>query len=1000
MKRKCRVRLPKAAAGMNFSMPTAAHPAYKGSVLAPGVYTYPSDAAGKEDTKINRTLKPVDREYANLEAEKGETVVTNLSGGGIPEFYNIGGKRHYDGGTPLNLPQDSFIFSRDRAMKIKDPEILAQFGKTVTKKKKWYLPAEISKAFSNEKPQQILLDPHSTKLERDTAELMIQNNNYKLGGLALVQESMKGFPDGIPGIAMPYLQANGIDPKEFLQTPGQEQEDQDEAYEGEDMARYGKSLPRHQTNGITGTPGPFELQFKERSIAGDFLRGIGPDAWIAGMTGATMFSPAENRRRREIEEMNKALRLPDSFVQSRDLADASEGFQTVNTGVTAPTDKVVYDPSNQFRNIGPASSTPFVKYGGSNFTPHMMYHPDTEEGVMAETYEDHLEYQNKGYMHEDEMRYGGSPNADAIKRIEPKSGSKSWAKFPSLVSAKYGGTPNQKRKVRVTMPKYQGGGQTAGADISTSNRPTRYQNIPKNVDKWDPTKPGYDEASVKVGDYIKEDGVWKVVTGYKNKPYTGTFKDERLVGELGDLQEEYGRLEEALADPELRKAIVAEYRKVMAQVRPRPNTTGLTQAQIDIAKNLSEEQIIANMMEMEKQVFATNANLKMGENWDPEDSWDKSRDNYTKTITKLGFKPLDVAHQAAFQGAYVAMQKVSKNPKYKKKLEDFAVTPEGRSDEKGGGTGIATISDIDGWVGNTTIGQAALYKPKSREMQTAEADWISEEQEKQNVIRGINPAYAVQEYTPPFPEDVAITSNAVLNRMLAAKEDPTLIQYDPRYASPTSLDPQRMIAGIGSQYTTAADRLAAYATPGAGRAGILAGAAKSAELVGDTIGKVQKYNVDTMNKFELANAQIYNEAALANAKLRSKYWDEVATVNDNFRKEKMGLRTEATRQYGSLLKNQRDLAIANTLAEQYHIDPWNVGDPMRFTYGRPLQPKKPATTGVVDKAAEYKRLYPDMTWGEATSLAKADKGIPDVSPYAGYGINPAQFAYPGMTPGA
>src|SRR5210317_962435 len=54
------------------------------------------------EIKINETLQPTSREHATLEAEKGETVVTNLQGEGIPEFYKIGGKSHSRGGTPLN----------------------------------------------------------------------------------------------------------------------------------------------------------------------------------------------------------------------------------------------------------------------------------------------------------------------------------------------------------------------------------------------------------------------------------------------------------------------------------------------------------------------------------------------------------------------------------------------------------------------------------------------------------------------------------------------------------------------------------------------------------------------------------------------------------------------------------------------------------------------------------------------------------------------------------
>lgn len=48
----------------------------------------------QKESKLNNSLLPVDRDIANVEAEKGETVVTNMSRGlnNIYEMYNINGK--------------------------------------------------------------------------------------------------------------------------------------------------------------------------------------------------------------------------------------------------------------------------------------------------------------------------------------------------------------------------------------------------------------------------------------------------------------------------------------------------------------------------------------------------------------------------------------------------------------------------------------------------------------------------------------------------------------------------------------------------------------------------------------------------------------------------------------------------------------------------------------------------------------------------------------------
>jgi len=78
---------------------------------------------GKPNAKASRTLTAVPREEANLEAEGGETVVGNLDGSMMPSFKTIKGPRHTNGGVPLNLPDDSFIYSDTKSMKINDPHI-------------------------------------------------------------------------------------------------------------------------------------------------------------------------------------------------------------------------------------------------------------------------------------------------------------------------------------------------------------------------------------------------------------------------------------------------------------------------------------------------------------------------------------------------------------------------------------------------------------------------------------------------------------------------------------------------------------------------------------------------------------------------------------------------------------------------------------------------------------------------------------------------------------
>ena len=198
------------------------------------------------DLNSKRTLTKVPREEANLEAEGGETAFGDINGDGFTEHYNIEGPRHSSGGVPLNLPPQTFIYSDTRDMKIKDPRLLAKFGKSTTssKKTKSYTPAELAKQYDINKYRKILEDPNSDKIEKKTAELMIKTYNLKLGALALVQESQKGFPQDIPFVATPYMQHMGINPEDIKPSiPSIEEQQAVQTF------AYGGNIPKYQDKG-------------------------------------------------------------------------------------------------------------------------------------------------------------------------------------------------------------------------------------------------------------------------------------------------------------------------------------------------------------------------------------------------------------------------------------------------------------------------------------------------------------------------------------------------------------------------------------------------------------------------------------------------------------------------------------------------------------------------------------------------------------------------------
>jgi len=197
------------------------------------------------DIDVNRTLSAVDRSKANLEAEGGETAIVNVKG--IPTHFDINGPRHTEGGVPLNLPEDSFIFSDTKKMMVKGGDVLKQFG--MTPKKGGYTPADIAKKITGGKYDMnyyrgVLADKDSSILQRKTAETMIANYNLKLAKLGLVQESIKGFPQGIPKIAEPWMVSMEINPVDLIQPQGQQDQP-----DGDMTAKFGGNLSRAQFGG-------------------------------------------------------------------------------------------------------------------------------------------------------------------------------------------------------------------------------------------------------------------------------------------------------------------------------------------------------------------------------------------------------------------------------------------------------------------------------------------------------------------------------------------------------------------------------------------------------------------------------------------------------------------------------------------------------------------------------------------------------------------------------
>jgi hypothetical protein len=60
------------------------------------------------------------RDNANIGAEGGETVLTDLTNDGTFGLYDITGPRHSKGGVPMFLPEQSFIYCTEKQFNSED----------------------------------------------------------------------------------------------------------------------------------------------------------------------------------------------------------------------------------------------------------------------------------------------------------------------------------------------------------------------------------------------------------------------------------------------------------------------------------------------------------------------------------------------------------------------------------------------------------------------------------------------------------------------------------------------------------------------------------------------------------------------------------------------------------------------------------------------------------------------------------------------------------------
>lgn len=223
-----------------------------------------------------------------------------------------------------------------------------------------------------------------------------------------------------------------------------------------------------------------------------------------------------------------------------------------------------------------------------------------------------------------------------------------------------------------------------------------------------------------VGDYYEEDGVLKRVSAkrsglpeYKGEDIGKVFKGNQEVAN------EYAYLEQQIADPEVRAALVEKTRAAAKNKDYYTGKSGKTSkayGQLADIDKMSDDEIINNFLELNKRNLALKARgVDLSKVADPNDPNSVTNKRLAAEFKDAGIPlPEDFKKASLQQATYLGYRDLLNarkdnklDPKLAEKIKNFDIGQRGVTDEPGTISGNRQISPIDAAYTNTTAGQYA-----------------------------------------------------------------------------------------------------------------------------------------------------------------------------------------------------------------------------------------------------------------------------------------------------
>ena len=909
------------------------------------------NTAGEPATEVNGSVQH-DTENPNIEAEGGETIL-DPNVGGLPAHFSINGPSHAEGGVPMRATEDSFVFSKF----LKMPKDISEYfgftspkkGKSKTSKHSFADAAKKHGGVINH-AREVMADPRSTKQDIDTAELNIKNAIDKLGQISLAQEASKGYEDGIPALAMPYLMRVGADPDALLPMANQEQMEQapDDEMAEAPMAMFGgakRRLRRAQTIGSLGKAALEGARMNEAANYSDDVKAKEDTAANYVYEQMINNDPTDGFDEFFYDAYNSSnrQRANDLSVMGNDpsIRNWSYGSQKYDPGsyanwinnklgrdVVTPLQKPWEGPSNVLGRINNWEDIPdTMDFSEPNITPNINYKTlepaeprdyNNEEIITQQGGE--LPKAQRGKTRRMQRRINDLRRA----QMQPRIVTDRNTGMTYVVDA-YGNIINtpfsqqqQPTTSRTTVTKFKPAEKSVVITRNENESDTDFQ---KRVREEFNKAPNKQEVYV-----AKADGGYQKVTktAVAKKLPPSYVADARI----GTLNNDYAEVEATFKDPANKGIVDRVHEEYLKQIN---TSTRLSAARKAELKKKSPEEVLENFLKAQKQVFAITKAELIDKTITPitkDETWDNGTKNkvYKETLKKLGFKDDEIFNDdqiAMFQAAYKGVQAAADDPAYKSTLERFTLQPRGMSDDMDyKGRSISAIDDI---FGNTTAGQGLFVKNPLEEGVGFED---IEDQTSTETTPGSPP------YTRSTPElqywgpDV---TNMGANLMIGANQAnvmPASFPMAPVDFNQAYLDPSREVAETQGTAQGALRAAGIYGSPQGYASAAASTQGQAANQIANTLGKYFNANNEIYNNSEKARADLAFKTNAYNLENASNYYDKITQKIQNDKQQQNEFIAQTAQ-----LKNAMDVnAAASANLESMSGDRFRIDEPSGLVY--------------------------------------------------------------------